>query len=222
MATNITPVDVFTTTITIPTDGDAVNGTEVALTTQALANRTENNNTRLTANDALIAGNTTRLDAVPRLNDGTFLVPLFSGMERNLASDGWLAGTPGIRNQADGAGMSWDITPMLPAVGSTIDSIVVTVGPAAFPNVSYPSGDLPFAQLMRVPHATPDAPVSLDSTDDPSSNQAEMDVQHTIVLSPAETILVDTNYELRIFGGGDTNYVAGGFGVAHIKVTWTL
>ncbi len=217
MAANITPVDVFTTTITVPTDGDAVNGTEVALTTQALANRTENNNSRL--NDIpFVNSATVILDnsaASCKTDFSTGASEMFIG---NLAG-GWLT-TGGQSPTVTYVVMSF--TSHIP-VGATLDSATVHVwgGTVHFP------ATLPVVTVTRLPiivgETVPSVSVTLGTQTDGSTNGTEYRETHAITVSGmAHTVLADNSYliTLETEGGAsstDNDAVYYGF-----KVSWTL
>lgn len=217
MAANITPVDVFTTTITVPTDGDAVNGTEVALTTQALANRGENNNSRLNS-IPFATGGTVLLDvssASCKTDFSTGASEMFIG---SLGS-GWLT-TTGQSPTVTYLVIS--LTEQLP-VGATLVSASVMIWggsvhlPATLPVVTVNR------QLVAVGETVPTAAVVLGTQTDTSGNGTDYRETHEVEVSGiSHTVLADNAYWMVLETEGGASSTDNDATYYGFKVTFTV
>lgn len=207
MPANITPVDAFTTTITIPTDGDSANGTEVALTTQALANRSENNNSRL--ND------------IPQVNTVTnYLVPIL-GFKSLGTTNSWVVSpsTGNIQDTTANARVAiWDV--QTPAAGSTIDSFTIYINNA--PGRAGLPGTMPTATLQRINKVT-GVPVSVSSQADTSGGLGAYESDHTIAdTGIAHTVLANEQYQILMFSEDGANALPNLLDVVAVEIGWTI
>lgn len=220
MASNITPVDVFTTVITVPDAGDAGTALSVETPIQANANRSENNNSRLNDNDTLLAD----AEKFPRLNTVTaYMLPMTSAApvdtggtvewEFNSNNASWVAAT------ATGSELFMDITHLLPPVGATLDTLTAYVnggtGHGALP------ANMPIIGFARIAKAS-GSPTVIATQVDTSADFTAYELDHTIALTgAAHTTLADNRYVVIVTGEGGANAIADQLKLFALEIGWT-
>lgn len=215
MSININPVDEFTTVITIPTDGDLATGTEVALTTQALANREENNNSRLNTVPQLVTTTNFLIDQMagqPTMLGG-FQDPSF--LTGPSAPGGWLQVTDNVSH------VVFEIQNSLPRAGATLDTVTAYVVSDGGSHPGEPV-QLPELSLYRFTKES-GAKTTIDTQLDPFVSVAVYELPHTISLtSIGHTILADTRYGISVRGESGTNALALSFNLISLELGWTV
>ncbi len=217
MASNITPLDEFTSPVVVPDDGDAVNGTETLLTAQALADRTQ-----------------FVFNRVPQAQTVTdFLVPLSSGMNTSITAVSpfdkpvWVYGMNTaspigwLQNDISGTSqpqIGFDVGQFIPPAGSTLDSVTFHVE-ADGHGGSLPA-NLPELTLSR--HGTDGVRTEIDAQIDTSASIGAYEANHTIALtSLSHTILANTQYRVELRGESGANSVTLVLLVTALELGWT-
>ncbi len=214
MASNITPLDQFTSPVIVPDDGDAVNGTETLLTAQALADRSQFLFNRMPQGVAQTAYPVS-MSAIS-IKGGSF---------NNLS---WLPGTAGWLQESLTSTFRpiADITQLLP-VGGTLDTIRAHVLGAAdsAPHGAFPGAldaQLPFIQLVSLVRST-QVEATAGTVIDPSTSNAEYEVIHTIE-STGLAVTVDPlkNYFIEFRGETGAGWgIVDSCAIVAFEIGWT-
>ncbi len=212
MSINITPVDEFTATITVAEDGDAVNGTEKALTAQALANRSEFLFNRMPQGSVQTAYPVSMSSIALQFSDNV---------------DSWELSSPNAWLQKSLTStkiVTADITHLLP-VGGTLDSVRARVDGIASHAAGFPGAldpQLPFIQVTSVVRTT-QALSTFGKVIDPSTSNAEYEQLH-VIESPGLAVTIDPLSSYFIEFRGETG---GGWGeidscaLVALELGWT-
>ncbi len=184
MTVPITPVDNFDTSINIPAPGEAVTSAAIALGVQSNADRSE-----------------FIFNRVPACSDQTSVtVPITLGIGDtvNWEFDGdfaaWAQTTTGIGY------LRFDVTNILPR-GAFWRSAKMFVAPVGG-HGAFNASDLPVIAAHKSTHTDyVSAPGVIIATPDPSANNAEYELDHTVETAPfSEQVLVGVSYQVAIVG----------------------
>ena len=217
MTKALTDIDTFDATITVPEGADDRTAGSVEVSFQGLANRTTNNNTRLSGID-------TQLTAVPRLNTSVVKIPLTTGVPAlGTTSWKWIGSAWSQAATISPVTLDFDITSILPASG-TIDSVKMYVnggsGHGAFPGVG--SSQLPYIALQKWVKTSGAATV-FGKTIDPATSNVEYEVDHIVETTGiAEAITDADNYSVLIQGENGAWGLADQLLVITIELGWTI